>query len=158
MTKQWFALLTLTTMVCLVVGCQIPRLKQLEQENNELRTAMKEKEELLAQSQAGTEKQAETISACRQKIVTQQKQIDDLEMIKFELNKQLELCQVQLKNQNQESERLSESVENYRKQIRKLNDQLETARQTVASLQNQLKGLTTDKTMPSGTTTQPADK
>lgn len=157
MTKKWLGVLTLVTMIGLIVGCQLPRVKQLEQESNELRLAMKEKEELLAQAQAQTGKQTETIGACRQKLTTQQKRIDDLEMVKFELDKQFELCQVQLKKQTEESARLGGIVENYQKQIQELNDQLGAARQAVASLQNQIKGLNVTTEKPAaGASTQPA--
>lgn len=159
MIKKYLGLVTLMTMVLMVIGCQLPRQKQLEQENNELRSAMKEKEELLAQAQAKSGKQTETIGVCQEKINSQQKRIDELETVRFEINKQLELAQIQLKKQTEESTRLSGIVANYQTQIKELNDQLGQARQAVQSLQNQIKGFTTEtKTAPSAATTQPAGK
>jgi chromosome segregation ATPase len=161
MIKTYLKALTATMLFFVIVGCQMPRLKQLEQENSELRSAMKEKEELLAQTQTKVDKQAQTVTACQEKITSQQKRIDDIELMKFEIGKKLDLCQIQLKKQTDESTRLTGIIETYQKQIKELNDQLGSARQAISALQNQIKtvtGAAENKTSPAGTTTQPAGK
>jgi chromosome segregation ATPase len=122
--SQIFGLMLLLTVLA-TAGCHISRNQQIEQENNELRYSMKEKQELLERAEARAAQQKETITACQEKIIALEKKAEAAELKSVEIQKELDACRCKLARQESDLEKQTEYVRNFQSQICELKNQLD---------------------------------
>jgi len=143
--------------VILTAGCEWQKQKQMEQENAELRTSLQQREKMLDQSQTVEKKQKAQIDECQARIITLEKTISDVQLLKAEIRKQMEFATTELNQQKMEVQKHTALEENYKAQNKTLNARLTEARDEIKRLEKQIQALT-EKSEARSATTRPFEK
>jgi len=108
-----------------LAGCNLQQQKQLEQQNEDLRTNLRQNKELLDQAITKDKKQQATIADGQTKTADLEKQHADLKMQNAELRKQKDFVEAEL----------ARTKADLQKQIRTLTEQLKQANESIKTLQ-----------------------